>query len=209
MKRRRFFQAVVAAPALPVLAPQPAAVTPQATPTPPPPSQTPPPAPGAEELPKIETTGADAVGNTVTRFFNPQQFAALRKLSEILMPPVNGAPGALEAGAPEFLDFLIGESPAERQQVYRAGLDALNSAAKKQFKKAFSEVDAEQANTLLAPLRQPWSYDPPSDPLARFLMAAKADVRTATVNSREWAAVASAGGGRRGAGVGLYWYPIE
>ena len=36
------------------------------------------------------------------------------------------------------------------------------------------------------PLRAPWTYDAPADPLARFLAAAKQDVRTATVNSREY-----------------------
>ena len=46
------------------------------------------------------------------------------------------------------------------------------------------------------------------DPLARFLVAAKQDVRTATMNSREWN-TAGAAGGRRTGGTGLYWYPID
>ena len=82
-------------------------------------------------------------------------------------------PGALEAEAPEFLDFLIGQSPAERQQIYRTGLDILNAQAMKQFKKNFAEVDETQANTLLAPLRAAWTYNPPTEPLARFLREAK------------------------------------
>ncbi len=196
MKRRRFVQSLLAAPAAPaVLAPVVLA------------QQSPATRPPAEE-PKIEATAADQVADAVPRFFNAQQFAALRKVSEILMPPINGAPGALEAGAPEFLDFLIGESPADRQLVYRTGLDALNSQARKQFGKPFAEVDAAQAEALLAPLKQPWTYDPPAEPLARFLAAAKQDVRTATMNSREWNAAAPSGGGRRGGGTGLYWNPI-
>ncbi len=142
------------------------------------------------------------------RFFNAQQFAALRKLCDILMPPINGLPGALDAKAPEFLDFLIGASPADRQQVYRGGLDALNAQAAKQFKKPFAEVNETQVNILLAPLRQPWTYEPPSDPLARFLREVKQDVRTATMNSREYATAGSTGG-RRGGGIGQYWYPID
>jgi hypothetical protein len=127
-------------------------------------------------------------------------------VSDILMPAASGAsgsPGALAAGAPEFLDFLIGESGRDRQAVYRNGLDALNAQAKKQFAKAFAELETPQAETLLAPLKQPWTYDEPADPAARFLRAAKADVRTATVNSR------AAAGGRRFAGSGLYWYPLD
>jgi hypothetical protein len=128
-------------------------------------------------------------------FFTPQQFAALRKLSDVLMP------GALDAKSPEFLDFLIGHSPADRQQTYRAGLDALNE-------KGFVELGPSETDTVLSPLREPWTYDPPTDPLARFLREAKQDVRTATVNSREYSAHAPAAG-RRFGGSGLYWYPLE
>jgi len=62
---------------------------------------------------------------------------------------------------------------------------------------------------LLAPLRAAWTYDPPADPFARFLREAKQDIRTATMNSREWVTAAASAGGRRGGGVGLYWYPLD
>ncbi len=192
MKRRRFIQTMAAAPALaipaaPALAKQPA--------------QGRPPMP---EIPRLETSVSDAAAEYTPKFFTAPQFTALRKLSEILMPALNGNPGALEAAAPEFLDFLISQSPAERQQIYRVGLDILNAQATKQFKKSFADVDESQANTLLAPLRVAWTYDPPTDPLTRFLREAKADVRTATMNSREW----NTTNGRRG-GTGQYWYPID
>ena len=112
------------------------------------------------------------------------------------MPRVGDVPGAIEAGAPEFLDFLISQSANDRQALYRDGLDALNNATKKRFSKTFADEMLTEAAPLLAPLRQQWTYDPPADPLARFLWAAKQDVRTATVNSREYtiaAAVAEAG----------------
>jgi hypothetical protein len=143
-------------------------------------------------------------------FFSAQQFAALRRLSDILVPEMNGMPGAIQAGAPEFLDFLIGSSPADRQELYKSGLDALNSKAAKSFSKPFAEVDGSQAVSLLAPLREPWTFEQPSDPLARFLRAAKEDVRTATFNSREWNTAGSSGSARRrGGGLGQYWYTIE
>ena len=197
MKRRRFFQTLAAAPAATaLLGQQPAA--------PPPAARQP-----ASEDAKLETSTADQVADGVPHFFSGPQFAALRKLSGILMPAINGAPGALEAKAPEFLDFLIGESPADRQQVYTAGLDALNAQAAKRYQKPFAELDGGQADAVLAPLRQPWTYLPPADPLAHFLMVAKADVRTATVNSREYNTAGASGGGRRMGGTGLYWYPID
>lgn len=199
MRRRRFIQTLAATPAvaLPVTAELHAQ---QGSPARP--------APTTEDAPKLEIASLDAVAEGVPRYFSALQFAALRKLSDILMPPLNGMPGALEAEAPEFLDFLISKSPADRQQIYKAGLDALNAQAQRQFRKAFAEVDEAQAATLLAPLRQPWTYEPPADPLARFLREAKADVRTATQNSRVYATAGSAGG-RRGGGMGQYWYPLD
>lgn len=198
MKRRRFIQTLAATPAvaLPITAESRAQQPggPQGRPE--------------VEAPKLEIAVPDIAAEGVPRFFNAQQFAALRKLSDILVPPGNGLPGALEAEAPEFLDFLIGASPADRQQIYKAGLDALNTQSLRQFKKPFAEVDATQSSTLLAPLRQPWTYDPPTDPLARFLREAKQDVRTATQNSRAFVAAGSTGG-RRGGGVGQYWYPLD
>lgn len=161
------------------------------------------------EPPKLETSVADAVADMAPRFFNPQQFAALQKLGAVLMPPLNGAPGSAEAHAPEFLDFLIGESPAERQQLYRDGLDALNAAARRRFNRPFAETDAAQAAELLSPLRAPWTFDPPADPLTRFLREAKNDVRTATMNSREFVTAGSSSGRRGFGGQGLYWYPLD
>lgn len=145
----------------------------------------------------------------VPRFFTAGEFAALRKLSETILPPLKGAPGALEAHAPEFLDFYLSESPKDRQQLYKTGLDTLNKNAKQHFDKAFADLDASQAGKILEPLRKPWAYDPPTDPFERFLQAAKADIRLATTNSREYSAAAASGGSRRFGGAGLYWYPLD
>ncbi len=202
LKRRGFVKALAALPAAPALLAQQAAPAPPrnpqagilgATPT----------------VPKLDVVGTDVAADPVLHFFTPAQFTALNKLADLLQPAINGAPGALEAKAPEFLDFLLSESLAERQQIYRAGLDSLNAQAKKRFNKSFADVSDTEAAALLAPLREPWTYDPPKDPLARLLREAKADIRSATTNSREYNAAVSAGGGRRGGGSGLYWYPLD
>src|SRR5690242_21329786 len=108
------------------------------------------------------------------------------------MPSVDGRPGANEAHAAEFLDFLISESPVERQELYRKGLDALNAESTNRFQKPFASLTGTEADAVLAPLHQPRQYNSPRDPLGNFLVAAKADVRTATVNSREYIAKAGA-----------------
>jgi hypothetical protein len=160
------------------------------------------------EIPNTLTTEADAASDAVVKTFNQAQFSGLRKLGGILMPASDAAPGAPEAGAAEFLDFLIGVSPPDRVTLYKAGLDRLNSEAQQRYHKSFGEITAEQAEPILAPLHAPWSYRGPSDSFAKFLLAAKSDLLAATANSREYITVVSQR--RRGAGgVGQYWYPVE
>ena len=178
MKRRRFIQALAATPAAPALIAQQAQQVQQS----PPPAET-----------SLRYAAPDTMAEPVLHFFTATQFATLRKLSDLLMPPMSGAPGALEANAPEFLDFLISQSSADRQQLYRIGLDGLNAQARRRFAKPFAGVDAAQADILLAPLREPWTYDAPADPVAAMLRAAKDDIRRATTNSREWNIAAAEG----------------
>ena len=199
-------QALAAAPAAPLIAQQAA------------PSQAPvaPPAqgrgsgggPGTGPA-TLEVTDPDSVAEPVVRFFVPPQFAALHRLSGLIQPPIKGNLGALDCGVPEFLDFLIGASPADRQQLYRNGLDALNAHAKKQFSKSFADLDDSHAHTILQPMlvAVPWPKDPPKDALQQFMFAAREDIPMATRNSPEFAA-AGANSGRRGGG-GLVWNPID
>jgi hypothetical protein len=196
VKRRRFIQALAATPAVSIAAPQPAAAQP------------------ATAAPHLATTASEAEPQTTPRFFTAAQFAALRRLGSLFMPPRKGRPGALDAGAPEFVDFLVGVSPAGRKQLYRAGLDALNARAKAHFAKSFADLDDAQADAILRPLvvTIAWVLDRPADPLEHFVAQVHDDLRTATVNSREWAAAAAAqNAGRRGrgSGVDVYIRPID
>lgn len=161
----------------------------------------------AVEHPKLNLTMADAVSDGSPRFFDSDGLAALRRLGEILVPAHPHAPGAKEAEAAGFLDFLIHESPAERQALYRDGVARLNQEARSRHGKPFAEISESGANAILAPLREPWTYSGPSDPFARFLFAAKEDFLRATVNSRQWAMANS--GRRSSAGLNTYWFTIE
>ena len=193
MKRRRFIKTMATASAMP------AALAAQA------------PAAATAPAPPLELSSFDEAADPLPGFFSAHQFAALTRVSELLFPRYGEMPGAIEVGAPAFLDFLISESPEADQQIYLDGLDALNFQAAMRFDKPFAEVDEAQAHELLAPLRQPWTPEPSTDPLTVFLQRAKDDVRTATVNTRPWAeALASrGGGGRRMSGSGQYWLPLD
>ena len=165
------------------------------------------PARALNETPNLETAVADAAAMGVPRFFSDDQFTALKCLCELLAPAAGGNPGASEAGAAEFLDFLVGQSPGERQTLYREGLNRLNGAAQQRFGKRFADVAVADADALLSPLRESWTYSGPADPFAKFLQTAKLDAMSATMNSREWS-VARSRSSRR-AGLNLYWYPVE
>jgi hypothetical protein len=196
VKRRRFIQSLAAAPAVSAAAPQQGA------------------APSTPAAPKLTNSTADSDAETTPRFFTPVQFAALRHLGALFMPGRKGMPGALAAGAPEFVDFLVGVSPADRQQLYRNGLDTFNARARKQYGKPFAELDDKQADTILRPLivTIAWVLDRPADPLEHFVAQVHDDIRTATVNSQEYAdAAAAQNAGRRGrnTGVDTFIRPID
>lgn len=157
----------------------------------------------------METLVPDVVAQTEAHFFTEAQAQTLRRLSALVMPPLKERPGALDAGAPEFLDFLIGASPRDRQQMYQSGLERLDAEARQKFGVAFEKTTDEQADGLVRPWLRAWMSDhPPTEPYARFINLAHSDIRTATINSQAWSEAAQAAG-RGTAGVDLYWYPVD
>jgi len=205
MKRRNFVQSLLIVPAASVAAEQ-------AVPPAPKPAPAPVPTRSAQNVPKLALVQPDAAAETVTAFFNAIQFATLSKLAEVLVPPIKNNPGALDAHAPEFLDFLLSRSPAPDQTLYRNGLDGLNTAAQKHFHKPFAELDATQTDSIIRPLlvARAWDREIPKDPMQHFLVQVHDDLRTATMNSAEWAAAGAASGrGRFNQGRRFYWKPID
>ncbi len=190
IQRRRFVQSIAAASAASTASAQ---------------------APAVAVPAKIATVAAEATAEAVARFFTPRQRATLRHASSLLQPAVGALPGAIEAEAPEFLDFLLSASPAPRQTLYRSGLDYLDGQANKLFQQPFAALSAAQADQVFKPLLVPWTYDPPTDPHQRFLTELRADLRTATTNSAPYAKVnATTARRRRGpGGAGVYWLPID
>lgn len=189
MRRRKVLQSIVALPgaaALPA-----AAQSPAATPANP------------STQPRIVVQGAEATATGTPTFFTAAQFSALRRLCDSVIPRTANTPSATDAGVPEFLDFLIRESPPARQQLYRDGLDRLNSGTKN-----FAELDDAQAGRLLEPLKKNWGYLGPGDSLARFLVEARQDILQAVTSSREWSEAGSRG--RRGSsGLNYYWRSLD
>ncbi|MBS1822783.1 MAG: gluconate 2-dehydrogenase subunit 3 family protein [Acidobacteria bacterium] len=159
--------------------------------------------------PSIPLSQPDAVAMTEARYFTPVRYATLVHLCEIMMPAGDEYPSAMKAGTPEFIDFFIGASPADKQTMYNDGLDRLNADTLKQFKVPFAKADEKQADAVIRPHLKGWMNDhPPREGQERFINLAHRDIREFTMNSPAWAAAAEASG-ERTPGVGLYWYPIE
>ena len=141
-----------------------------------------------DEFAKIDTAASAAsIGEPVLQFFSKAEFAALEKFAAAILPSVDAKPGALEAGVPAFLDFLLSQSPAPKQKLYRDGLARLLAGA------------------TLDPLKDPWTYAAPTDPFKHFLREAKIEIVQATFNSREWIEARSGGRG----GTGTYYLAVE
>lgn len=156
----------------------------------------------------VKLTPMEVVANGTVRFFTPAEFQTFRRFGDLMMPEVESEPGASTARAPEFLDFLLSQSPAEIQSLYRSGVRELDRKSMTRYKQPFVKLKDEEAALVVAPLNEPWTWKGPTDSFAQFLQAGKLAFWSATTNSREWAEAQS--DRRRGAaGVNAYFLPVE
>jgi hypothetical protein len=161
------------------------------------------------KTPLPHTEGIDAIGQPEQMFFTTLQMAVLSRLCDVLMPPFGGKPGALQARTPFFLDFLIGESPSARKKLYTTGLNWLNEEALRRFKSPFAGLNNAQLDAILKPWLRTWMSDhPPLDVHADFINVAHHDIRSATINSKDWGDAPTVGAEEKTA-IDLYWMPIE
>ena len=164
--------------------------------------------PATDELPPLRLTNPNQVADGVLRFFTPSEFVSFRRLADLVMPPAEGEPGALDAKAPEFLDFLLSQSPGEVQSLYRNGVRELDKRAVQRHKQSFAKLPDAGIADVLSPLNASWTFQGPTEGFAQFLQASKIAFYQATLNSREWADAQSSR--RRGAtAMNPYYLPVE
>ena len=92
---------------------------------------------------------AQASGGAYTpKFFPAHSYQTLRSLCQTIIPPDEEAGGALEAGAPEFIDLLTSENQ-EYQLTLGGGLAWLDSTSNDRYGKVFLEcAEAEKKEVL-------------------------------------------------------------
>lgn len=97
----------------------------------------------------IDTEKATSKAGVYTpKYFPPQQYKTLQSLSESIFPADTDCGGAMEAGAPEFIDLLTSENP-EYQLTLGGGLMWLDSTCVDRYGSAYLDCTAQQKTQML------------------------------------------------------------
>jgi gluconate 2-dehydrogenase gamma chain len=89
-----------------------------------------------------------ASGSYTPKFFSGQQYKTLQALCQSIIPADGDSGGAMEAGAPEFIDLLSSENP-EYQLTLGGGLMWLDSACTDRYGKAYLDCAFAQQKEIL------------------------------------------------------------
>jgi gluconate 2-dehydrogenase gamma chain len=91
---------------------------------------------------------AAPAGAYTPKYFSAAQYAALTFLSDAIIPKDEKSGGAVDAGAPEFIDLLTSENP-EYQLKLGGGLFWLDAACSDRYGNRFMECTAEEKKEIL------------------------------------------------------------
>ncbi|HUK25202.1 MAG TPA: gluconate 2-dehydrogenase subunit 3 family protein [Terriglobales bacterium] len=95
-----------------------------------------------------EEKSASPANKYIPKFFPPEQYMTLRALCQTIIPADAECGGAVEAGAPEFIDLLTSEN-ADFQVAVGGGLMWLDSTCHDRYGKAYLECGAAQQKEIL------------------------------------------------------------
>ena len=101
----------------------------------------------AHRMIKAEKTAADT-GTYTPKFFSVHAYKTLQSLCNAIIPPDSDAKGAIEAGAPEFIDLLTSENP-EYQLSLGGGLMWLDNTCVDRYGKTYLDCTADQQKEIL------------------------------------------------------------
>ena len=89
-----------------------------------------------------------ATGQYTPKFFHAHQFKTLQSLCQTIIPPDEHAAGAVEAGAPEFIDLLTSENE-DYQRRLGGGLIWLDATCNQRYGKAYLECAPAQHKEMI------------------------------------------------------------
>jgi gluconate 2-dehydrogenase gamma chain len=97
----------------------------------------------------VQAEKASASGHSYKpKFFSDQQFKTLQALCQAIIPPDGKFGGAIEAGAPEFIDLITSEN-RDYQLKLRGGMMWLDATCNERFGKPYLECPPEQKKHIL------------------------------------------------------------
>jgi hypothetical protein len=91
---------------------------------------------------------AKAAGPYKPRALNQHEYATLRRLADLIIPADAKSKGALDAGAPEFIDFLCSRND-ELKAIYTGGVAWLDAEMKRRHQAVFVRAQPAQQTALL------------------------------------------------------------
>lgn len=98
-----------------------------------------------------DVSAADATkagGVYKPKLFNAHEWASLRRLCDLIFPADERSKGALDAGAPEFIDLLASHND-ELAAIYTGGLAWLDNAMRARHNATFVDAKPDQQTALL------------------------------------------------------------
>jgi gluconate 2-dehydrogenase gamma chain len=101
----------------------------------------------AHEMIRAEKTSS-AAGKYAPKYFPQHQYATLVALCDAIIPRDDVSGGAVEAGAPEFIDLLTSENE-DFQMIYGGGLMWLDNFCSDRYEHAFLDCSPEQRKEAL------------------------------------------------------------
>ena len=127
---------------------------------------------------------AAAVNQPYTpRFFTAHEYATVVALADLIIPRDSRSGGASEAGAPEFIDYLIAEQ-TDRQTAIRGGLMWLDNQSRARFDKSFLDCADADRRSVLDEIAWPGRAKPEVSQGARFFTTMRDLVATGFWTSR-------------------------
>jgi gluconate 2-dehydrogenase gamma chain len=96
----------------------------------------------------VQTEKSSAGGAYAAKYFNAHQYQTLRALCQTIIPPDSHGGGAIEAGAPEFIDLLTSEN-TDYQLMLGGGLIWLDAVCADRYGKAYLDCTPAQQTEIL------------------------------------------------------------
>lgn len=124
----------------------------------------------------VTLPGLSVVEVETTHFFSLEEKQMIATVADLIIPTDEVSPGARAAGAHDWIDFVVANSPESVKHQWREGLRALDRSSEEMAGRKFLELSPGERQKLLEEFAQ--REDAPETPGERFFALAK----EATVN---------------------------